>query len=395
MKLKIVVAYILLFLSFRGMAQDFGCFNGPNTIIGGYVKEKIKLNSKEEDSIFWSSYNLKNQMDGYYIEKWNKYQVKMEGQVLNGMKEGIWKIYNHFDPTFSKVKYHQNLKDGLAEVYRYYSTDTFLIESGTFRNNLREGEYINYDGHSNIVSRRLYHKGNLSGKYIEYFKNGQIKFLKFYTINKNGNSIEDSMRKDYYPTGILKDSVLFNWLKEAKTTFLFDKVGKLKRIEVVSDDGSVFNVFDGDTVNRMDNLGRYQRKWIYFSEASGYEDSICNDVPKRIEYYYNDIPVGTWEGMPKKSFYKTSRVKEKYIWKDTTEEAAYFSYNKNGVLMEEGGIIGKNLLKFGLWKEYYENGNLKSSGNYYLDRPVGNWIYYKSNGRKANEINFKESFTTQ
>ena len=63
--------------------------------------------------------------------------------------------------------------------------------------------------------------------------------------------------------------------------------------------------------------------------------------------------------------------------------------------MEEGGIIGKNLLKFGLWKEYYENGNLKSSGNYYLDRPVGNWIYYKSNGRKANEINFKESFTTQ
>ena len=39
MKLKIVVAYILLFLSFRGMAQDFGCFNGPNTIIGGYVKE--------------------------------------------------------------------------------------------------------------------------------------------------------------------------------------------------------------------------------------------------------------------------------------------------------------------------------------------------------------------
>ena len=260
---------------------------------------------------------------------------------------------------------------------------------------MREGEYIKYDGHSNIVSRRLYHKGNLSGKYIEYFKNGQIKFLKFYTINRYGNSLEDSMRKDYYPTGILKDSVVFKWLKEAKTTFLFDKVGKLKRIEVVRDDGSVFNVFDGDTVNRMDNLGRYQGKWIYFSEASGYEDSTCNDVPQRIEYYYKDIPVGTWEGMPKKSFYKTSRVKEKYIWKDTTEEAAYFSYNKNGVLMEEGEIIGKNLLKFGLWKEYYENGNLKSSGNYYLNRQVGNWIYYKSNGRKEREINFKESFTTQ
>lgn len=61
----------------------------------------------------------------------------------------------------------------------------------------------------------------------------------------------------------------------------------------------------------------------------------------------------------------------------------YRQYTSDSILILEGEIAFTCVDcfgMFGLWKEYYRNGNKKCEGSYYKNLPVGNWNRYYENG---------------
>jgi hypothetical protein len=71
----------------------------------------------------------------------------------------------------------------------------------------------------------------------------------------------------------------------------------------------------------------------------------------------------------------------------------YRMYDKQNHLLVEGDWSGPRdenfKKKYGIWKEYYTNGKLKSSGAYDADNAFGPWKYYYDNGKIKSEVSYK------
>ncbi len=84
---------------------------------------------------------------------------------------------------------------------------------------------------------------------------------------------------------------------------------------------------------------------------------------------------------PKTNHYQ--KINEKI--KSTPEKEDYVEYFENGNIK----ISGEKLFGYqnGKWIEYYENGKIKSEKYYYNAIPLGIWKYYDENGKLLNEVN--------
>ena len=70
-------------------------------------------------------------------------------------------------------------------------------------------------------------------------------------------------------------------------------------------------------------------------------------------------------------------------------------YNEDGSIkgakvFKEGNVVGEGLINRGgklegAWKEYYDDGKLKSEGQYKSNQRVGAWKYYFKSGKTEQE----------
>jgi antitoxin component YwqK of YwqJK toxin-antitoxin module len=69
---------------------------------------------------------------------------------------------------------------------------------------------------------------------------------------------------------------------------------------------------------------------------------------------------------------------------------SYKLFNKDNNLLAEGGFSDNDdeLLREHKWTEYYENGNIKSTGYYYKNHPVGQWEKYYPSGKLKSQVTF-------
>jgi antitoxin component YwqK of YwqJK toxin-antitoxin module len=70
----------------------------------------------------------------------------------------------------------------------------------------------------------------------------------------------------------------------------------------------------------------------------------------------------------------------------------YRHYNRiTNKLLVEGSFAGRiytdAYCRFGEWKEYYEEGGVKTIGHYYENNPIGKWQYFYPNGQLKEEYN--------
>ncbi|WP_299221747.1 hypothetical protein [uncultured Aquimarina sp.] len=102
--------------------------------------------------------------------------------------------------------------------------------------------------------------------------------------------------------------------------------------------------------------------------------------------------------------YDNGKIKIKGFIVDNTLIGDYIEYYKNGEIKTQGEFkdcqyetnhtkiyiagcgVGNNLdirkgKKHGEWKDYYENGTLKSKCNYFCGLRQGNYFYYRENGK--------------
>ena len=120
-----------------------------------------------------------------------------------------------------------------------------------------------------------------------------------------------------------------------------------------------FDIYEGDTINRVDKKGRKQGQWVNFVQQE--VDSANVKIIKSYKYQegemLNDLKEGVW-----KVYYPSGNPKSVTKYKKGAVYGSYYTFYENGNRKLEAtmGINGN----VGLMSQYYENGKTKSKFMY-------------------------------
>jgi len=147
------------------------------------------------------NYNDLKKINGLYYDNTSDflYNGKVvgitRGRIINGKKEGEYKVYFKDRLLLSKSNYKNNKLDG--ERLEFYDNGK-LISKKNYKDGKLEGEYFDYYRFGQIQSKRNYKKGKLNGDYLVYYKNGQLYNKKTYIDGKlEGKNLNFSFYKNY------------------------------------------------------------------------------------------------------------------------------------------------------------------------------------------------------
>ena len=129
-----------------------------------------------------------------------------------------------------------------------------------------------------------------------------------------------------------------------------------------------FKIYEGDTINKIDNFGNKQGLWIFFNEE------YANGVVQK-GYYKDGKKDGEWI-----VYYPNGKIKSKAIYRNNRIYGSVISYYPNGNIQEKGVWKGNKWV--GEYFYYYENGKIKYHWNYNeRGKRDGEQYYYYDNGQ--------------
>ena len=232
-----------------------------------------------------------------------------------------------------------------------------------------------------------------NGKYIEYYKNGQIKVQgnnkdgkrdgEFKAFLRNGKSAGSVFYKD----GKIIKSTLVNSMKDNASFSLTTDINyNLNSNEIITDEfpnGLLKQYFIYNKNGLLDGESRE-----YYEEG---------DI-KSISHFKNDIPDGVFI-----SYYQNGNIENKYAYVNGQANGECFSYYENGKLEERyflkngeidgeafayypsGKLRGKEVQKLGKREGesiiYHENGNIKQKSTFKNDKREGDLFIYFPSGK--------------
>lgn len=226
----------------------------------------------------------------------------------NIMEEGIYKNGKHKEIAHYK-------KGELTHLTIFYD-DGIFKKVTTFANDLKDGEEKEYYNNKRLKNIYNYKAGNLNGKYVCYYENGQIEISGNYI-----NNLLDGEKKEYY------------------------KNGQVKNIEHYT-------------------LGERDGRCTYYKENG----IITTDEEFRRNLNYI---TGKWK------YYKNGQLKsvELYHRKGVVEWKYYFPNGKLKEIRqyEYQGIVP---IEVGTWKYYYPSGKIRRIKTFDNDKTA----FYHENG---------------
>ncbi|MFO7658475.1 MAG: hypothetical protein R6W78_15565 [Bacteroidales bacterium] len=200
------------------------------------------------------------------------------------------------------------------------------------------------------------------GYNIIYHKNGKVSSEGYM---RNGKP--DGYWKTYFQTGILKS-------EGNRKNFLLDSTW-------------IFYSMFGDTLEKINYIigKRNGYSYVYYADRNNKTEFIGNIISK--EMYINDKKEGI-------SFYYNNDGSLNKIMNFSNNKADGFAYEfENEIIVtilryNKGNIIERERinrynnenLKVGLWKDFYENYNVKKEVNYYNGLKSGTYKEYKEDG---------------
>lgn len=114
-----------------------------------------------------------------------------------------------------------------------------------------------------------------------------------------------------------------------------------------------FDVFLGDTINKVDKDGLKQGRWVYFGkDQKGLKNKLLkhNQITEE-GHYLNDKKVGTW-----KSFHtNTNKIKKELVYENGITNGKAKFYTEKGKLKEEGVLLNNQWV--GDYYFYDDKGN--------------------------------------
>lgn len=298
-----------------------------------------------------------------------------------------------------------NMKNGKPDGYwKNYSEQGIIKSEGNRKNGAIDSTWKFYNEKGQITTEYTYNAGKKNGERKIYnIEENRVAVIENYVNDiKNGNTFE--LNKE----GKITKFTPFEKGKENGVGKEFNKDSLV--ITITNYKGGY--IFKEEKINRIDKFGKKQKIWKYF-----YEDG---EKVKREESYKDD----KLDGYVKEFTQDGNLIKtEKYIngklqknakelvkfdiKKDFYEDGKIKSsgtVNKNGVLegvtriySPEGKIINSKIYVDGLltaegiydergfqqgkWKEFYPSGDTRAEGEYMDGKKTGEWIYYHENGK--------------
>ena len=268
----------------------------------------------------------------------------------------------------------------LYALYRKYDSDgnLFIYSYAIDGKNIDRGYYS--DGKLAYIQELKIIKGQPpipNGKYIEYYKNGQIKVQgnnkdgkrdgEFKAFLRNGKSAGSVFYKD----GKIIKSTLVNSMKDSATFSLVTDINyNLNSNEIITDEfpnGLLKQYFIYNKNGLLDGESRE-----YYEEG---------DI-KSISHFKNHIPDGVFI-----SYYPNGNMEEKYAYVNGQANGECFSYYENGKLEERyflknGEIDGEAFA-------YYPSGKLEVKDFFKDGKKEGESIFYHENGNIKQKSTFK------
>ncbi len=294
-------------------------------------------------------------------------QKSSEGWMIDGQPEGWWKSYNQSGHLVSEGnrKNHQ-----LDSAWFFYNEkgDTMLIVH--YQNGLKNGERVQFLNDEYIVEKWL--SDSLLSPVKTYYLSRKLKRITPYVegkphgFEKSFDTLGNVVEVANYYRGVLTRRERIN-----RTDDFGYKQGNWKYFW---DNGNL--QMEGTYLNNKKNgfFKHYDEEGNFLSVEKFEYDKLIEDaketkqLDRKVSYHPNGQPAivanyykGKAEGI-RREFDTLGNVIKGYIF-----EAGYLRFE---------GITDMEGLRQGLWKEYYETGELKSEGKYKNSKRVGEWKFY-------------------
>ncbi|MCA1761462.1 MAG: toxin-antitoxin system YwqK family antitoxin [Cryomorphaceae bacterium] len=226
-------------------------------------------------------------------------KVKSTGGYVDGVKEGVHRLYDEDGSISTAITYEKGQKTGEGIVDKkgdlegewklYYPTGELMAE-GTFKNSSREGDWIFYFRNGNVESRGKYSEGLPQGEWRWYYPDKSLRRVEYFRRGK-----EDGESVEYDKDGnVISEGEYISGLREGEWTY---KVG---------DHFEKGNYLDGER----------HGEWIY-----EYEDGELNFEGE----YVSGLPVGKHEW-----YYKSGQVKKEGKYSSGVRTGTWKTYDKEG-----------------------------------------------------------------
>ncbi|MBN3583527.1 hypothetical protein JYB64_14095 [Algoriphagus aestuarii] len=306
----------------------------------------------------------------YYNPKTN--QLISEGTFKNGLRDGQWTSFN----TRGQKKVVAEYKDGkLFGPAQVYDLDGALVSQMIFQDSVLVGQFVEYYGKTGtpdyispkqVKKEGSYDNGMKTGQWVTYHEFGEPAIVEFFKENKR-----EGPYLEYDQEGILT----------VETTYVNGQLdGDFKRyfypnrpIEVGKySNGNKIGVWKRyypennriEAEEQFDNAGRKNGDWKYYYD---------NGRIARVEKYKNGIAIGTWE-----EYFPDKSLSKRQSFDLGVPQGEYVEYHQSGKLSVSGQYTSG--MKTGLWKNFFPDGELYSIGEYRNDLQTGNWKYFNKIG---------------
>lgn len=319
--------------------------------------------------------------DGYWKNYYESGVIKSAGNRKDLLLDGIWKFYNEDSTLSSEISYLADKKNGFT--WKYDAGK--LVEKTYYVDNQKQGESFTFFETGQIKSKVTYLDDLKDGEGFEYEKDGRIiallKFNKDLMVSRdeinryNADKLKQGKWVEFHENGINK---LVGGYVDGKKNGIFkeyDKNGKLIAIYKYEDDLLSESSKDVDVLE--------ERKTYYpgakVKTTATYRDGKLQGFLKEFDENGNLISSSKYD--------QDVKLAEGLIDSLAREQGLWKFYYETGELKAEGKYLdGK---KIDDWKYYFRNGQLEQTGNYKRDIPNGKWIWYHENGKLHREEVYK------
>ncbi|AVQ25647.1 toxin-antitoxin system YwqK family antitoxin [Fusobacterium periodonticum] len=395
MKKAFTILILMLFIFSIANAHSFKNEKELNNFfskIDQLIKEELKKDYREEMT------KRKGTANNEYSFEIEDDRTVLITRSIAGIKPEteITQYFNSEGKLYMISSLTSETEKDLYALYRKYDSNgnLFIYSYAIDGKNIDRGYYS--DGKLAYIQELKIIKGQPpipNGKYIEYYKNGQIKVQgnnkdgkrdgEFKAFLRNGKSAGSVFYKD----GKIIKSTLVNSMKDNASFSLTTDINyNLNSNEIITDE-----FLNG----LLKQYFIYNKNGLLNGESREYYEE--GDI-KSISHFKNDIPDGVFI-----SYYQNGNIENKYAYVNGQANGECFSYYENGKLEERyflkngeidgeafayypsGKLRGKEVQKLGKREGesiiYHENGNIKQKSTFKNDKREGDLFIYFPSGK--------------
>lgn len=349
--------------------------------------------------------------NGNYVSYVNG-KVAVTGEYRNGIKVNRWLRYDEKGNRIGQEIYDQTgMKKGKWEIPSMYNGD---VTFGEYQNDERVGIWSVRNKEGKIIQTIDFDKGVSTNFYTSGEKiaeltfsrgtSGKISLINFYAYNENGSKrIEGAFNssKLYSDAELMGyDEDINDLLNRSDDDYEFDMMIPVKKLAMPSyavavgiwkfywEDGELATEYNLYKDSVRVHSTRRNEKYVYSNTNGNYGkgDLVLFELDFKLFEKQYIVKIQNLDLLTKNYDNVLGYIGPIFSFGKSHRSGVWETYDSSGVLLNKANYdFVTNKIK-GSYMAYFPNGKVKSQGEYDKDgKQTGTWIYYYSNGNKAEE----------